>query len=76
MKGTIIKEDNQLMIRIIDETYGKLVLIPDKESRGIIDARHIVDEVEGYIVKFIDTVPETTIKVNTWQFHIESFETD
>ena len=64
------------MIRVVDPMYGKLILLPDMESRGLIDARHIVDDVEGYIVKFNDTIPETGIKVNTWHFHIESFETD
>ena len=76
MIGTIILDDNQLMIRVIDPVYGKLILMPDFESRKLIDASHVVDDVEGYIVKFTDTLPESGIKVNTWHFHIESFETN
>lgn len=76
MIGTIIKEDSQLMVRVVDPMFGRLILQPDMESRGLINTNHIADNVEGYIVKFTDTIPETGIKVNTWHFHIESFETD
>lgn len=76
MIGTIITQDNELAVRVMDEQFGKLILLPDTESKPLINASHIASDVEGHIVKFFDVVPETNIKVNTWRFHIESFETD
>lgn len=73
MIGTIVKQDNQLMIRVVDPMYGKLYLLPDVETRGMVEARNLCDQVEGYIVKAKFTT-ESGINVNAWHFHIESFE--
>lgn len=73
MLGTIVKIQNELKVRIAEPMYGLLYLDPDDESRKLIDARNICDQVDGYVVRLKKTT-EAGINVSAWQFHIESFE--
>ena len=73
MKGIIVKHDNELYIQLVHPTYGRLVIEPDNESRQLINESHILEEVDGCVIDFIDTEPKNDIKYNHWQFHIDSF---
>jgi hypothetical protein len=74
MLGHIILSDNHLMIKVNSQAYGTLFIEADDESASMLQG-HLSDLVEGYVVETTDTTKDN-IKVNTWKFHIESFETD
>jgi hypothetical protein len=73
MTGTVIKQDNQLMIKVKHPTYGSLILPPDKESRLLLEVQHVHGDVEGDIVTSVSNIEVHNVKFNVWQFHIESF---
>jgi len=73
MRAVIIKQDNRLQVRVTDPLNGNPIMDLDEESIDKINMGHLTDEMDGYIISDLGTVPDTNIKYNRWRFHVESF---
>jgi hypothetical protein len=71
MRAIIIKQDNRLQARVTDELNGSPIMDFDEESIARINLGHLTDEIEGYIIRDLGTVPDINIKYSRWRFHIE-----
>lgn len=73
MRAIIIKQDDRLQARVTDQLHGNPIMDFDEESIALINMEHLTDEMEGYIIRDLGTVPDTNIKYSRWRFHIEFF---
>ena len=72
MKGIPIQYDNQIKIRVIDESTGNFIIDPDLESLKVLENNPLIKEIDGYVVR---ENQKTTAGISfiAWLFHIETF---
>jgi hypothetical protein len=73
MRAIIIKQDDRLQARVTDQLNGNPIMDFDEESVDKINLCQLTDEMEGYVIRDLGTVPDSNIKYSRWRFHIDFF---